>query len=225
MDFERLLKARLVCQAWRDNFSTSVKQLQLEQPASVRTALTLGRKAAAAFSCATTVRLNLLTVQEPPIDLTADGDGQQPELFGPESLGRPAAGAALLRQLSKGDRLQHLQLSTRICQTCTCLPALLKAVPQLLVLDLSCCPHKSADLLVLAEHTPKLQELLLHCQVFTTLSGRRIKNGNPEWGRHGGNTRYQPVHLAALARLPRLQLLECALPPGHKTLEQDTNCE
>jgi hypothetical protein len=80
------------------------------------------------------------------------------------------------------------------------------------VLDLSCCSHKPSDLFVLAEHAPGLQELLLHCQAFNTLSGRRIRHGNPEWGRHGGNTRYEPQHLAAVARLSNLQLLEVPLP-------------
>jgi hypothetical protein len=104
------------------------------------------------------------------------------------------------------------------------LPALLKAAPHLLVLDLSCCFHNPADLLVLAQHTPKLQQLLLHCQAFTTLSGRRIRHGNPEWGRHGGNTRYQPEHLAALAHLPQLQLLKVALPARESTQHME-NCE
>ena len=225
LELSSLLTGRLVCQAWRGSFSAAVKQLQLEQPASVRAGTALGRKAAAAFSSATTVCLKLLTVQDPPIDLTADDDSQQPELFGPASLGRPAAGAGLLRQFSKDSRLQQLQLFTECDQTCTCLPALLKAVPQVLVLDLSCCSHDPTDLLVLAQHAPKLQELLLHCQAFTTLSGRRIRHGNPEWGRHGGNTRYRPEHLAALAHLPQLQLLECALPPDRQNMRHITNCE
>jgi hypothetical protein len=105
------------------------------------------------------------------------------------------------------------------------LPALLKAVPQLLVLDLSCCPHNPADLLVVAQHLPGLQELLLHCQAFTTLSGRRIRHGNPEWGRHGGNTRYMPEHIAALACLPHLQLLECPLPSSYAAEQRATDCK
>ena len=222
LDFSSLLTGRLVCQAWRGTCSTPVKQLQLEQPASAKTALALGRKAAAAFSSATILCLKLLAVQEPPIDLTTDDI--QLDIFGPESLGCPAAGAALLRQLSKAGRLQQLQPFTGWDQACTCLPALLKAAPQLLVLDLSCCFHNPADLLVLAQLTPKLQQLLLHCQAFTTLSGRRIRHGNPEWGRHGGNTRYRPEHLAALAHLPQLQLLEVALPARGST-QHMANCE
>jgi hypothetical protein len=152
------------------------------------------------------VRLKLLEVKDPAIDLTADDADAEPELFGPEGQGKPAASAVLLSQLSKG--LQQLHLVAGVSQTCTCLPALLSAAPQLIVLDLSCCAHRPDDLLVLAQHAPGLQELLLHCQALTTLSGRRIRHGNPEWGRHGGNARYQPQHIAALAQLPQLQLLE-----------------
>ena len=225
LDFSSLLTGRLVCQAWRGTFSTAVKQLHLEQPASARTALNVGRKAAAAFSKTKTVCLRLLRYKDPPIDMT--DDNVQPELFGSHSLGHPAAGAALLRQLNKDGRLQHLQLFTDSTQTCTCLPALLKAVPQLLVLDLSCCAHQPTDLLVLAEHAPALQELLLHCQAFTTLSGRRIRHGNPEWGRHGGNTRYKVQHIAALTRLPQLQLLECPLTctTRFESTQQFTDCK
>lgn len=124
-------------------------------------------------------------------------------------------------------RLQQLQLqlSANTNQTCTWLPSLLKAAPQLLVLDLSCCAHKPSDLLVLGQYAPGLQELLLHCQAFTTLSGRRIRHGNPEWGRHGGNTRYQPEHLAALARLPHLQLLEVPLPTTIRDDASTVDCK
>jgi hypothetical protein len=110
LDLQSLLTARLVCQAWRGS-SPAVKQLRLEQTASTRAALSLGRKAAAAFSNASTVCLKLLDVPGPVVDLTGIDDGEQPELFVAESLGRPAAGAALLRQLGKAG----------ICSSCSCM--------------------------------------------------------------------------------------------------------
>jgi hypothetical protein len=209
-----------VCQAWRSSFcgSTTIKKLQLQQPASADEAATLGRTVVQAvtnyFNKVTTVRLKLADVQITPIDLTADDEDAEPELY-PEGQAHSAAGEALLTQLSSsGSWLQQLQLIQGIDQTCTCLPALVKAVPQLRVLDLSCCAHQLHDLLVLAQHAHGLQELLLHCQAFTTLSGQRVRHGDPEWGRHGGNTRYQADHLAALAHLPQLRLLEVPLPPS-----------
>lgn len=72
LDLQSLLTARLVCQAWHGSFSTAVKQLLLEQPASARAALSLGCKAAAAFSNATIVCLKLLELTDPAIDLAKD---------------------------------------------------------------------------------------------------------------------------------------------------------
>jgi hypothetical protein len=60
---------------------------------------------------------------------------------------------------------------------------------------------------------------------FNLYSGRRIRHGNPECDRHGGNTRYQPEHIAALARLPQLQLLECAMPSSCESEQLATYCK
>jgi hypothetical protein len=85
LDFSNVLTGRRVCQGWRSSFGPAIKQLQLQQPGSVRAAVSLGRKAAAAFSTASTLCLTLLEVQDTAVDLTGDGE-EQPVLFGPESL-------------------------------------------------------------------------------------------------------------------------------------------
>jgi hypothetical protein len=78
---------------------------------------------------------------------------------------------------------------------------------------------------VLSQHAPGLQGLLLHCQAFTTLSGRPVKHGHPWWSREGGNTRYQAEHIAALTHLPELRLLEVPLPSTWNSMQQVTDCK
>jgi hypothetical protein len=92
---------------------------------------------------------------------------------------------------------------------------MLPLVPELRVLDLSGVYHESADLLVIAQHQPHLQQLLLHCRQFTTLAGVSKKVGyGIDWGKEGCHTPYEPQHIAALAQLQQLRVLEVPVPTG-----------
>jgi hypothetical protein len=200
LDLEGLLKARLVCRTWHNVFSAQVQQLRLIQPELAKAAQALGRQAAAAFSNASILQIDL-------------ADFNTPEVV-----------VALLRPLRQLRSLQELRVLFSSFD-CRCLPAALPLLPQLQVLDLTGCFHRSCDLLVIAQHMKQLQQLLLHCPEFVTLSGRVVAHHQySEWDRIGGIVRYRPQHVAALAQLPRLRVLECTVPTVC-TPEHRVNCE
>jgi hypothetical protein len=212
LDHASLLQARLVCHAWRAAFSSSIKQLQLVQPMSASTARKLVRKAAAAFPNTSSLRIMLYHDEhaELSLHLTADEDNPAPG----RQLDRPEAAAALLRRFSKAASLQELTLQVQHVGRFNGVGKMLPMVPQLRLLDLCGCRHESADLLVVAQHLPQLQQLLLHCRVFTTLGGVEKRSSHQTWWSEGGHTAYEPAHIAALAQLQQLRLLECPVPTG-----------
>jgi hypothetical protein len=170
------------------------------QPAATHAAQALGHAAAAVFSSTSVLQVSL----------------KRPST--------PEAAVALLRPFRRLRSLQELRVLYN-STGCRCLPAALPLLPQLQVLDLTGCFHRSCDLLVIAQHLKQLQQLLLHCPRFVTLSGRVV--GHPcfgTWDRVGGFVRYQPQHVAALAQLPRLRVLECTVPTVC-TPEHRVNCE
>lgn len=201
---------------------------------SVSTATRLARKAAAAFSHITTLQLQLCfddeTARAPTVDLTyGDGDDGRVEEADNERQERPAAAAALLRVFSKLPRLQELQLAIHLGVydiSCASLSKLLPLLPQLQVLNLSKCVHKSSDLVVIAQHLPRLQELVLNCPAVAIISGRRpaIDRGVGEQYfrkyHQAVGSRYEPQHLAALAALQQLWVLELALLDGAPDAEK-----
>jgi hypothetical protein len=156
-----LLQARLVCHAWRAAFSDCIKQVQLVQPLSDDAASRLGRNAAAEFPGATTLRIMLYHDERLQLNLglTANEDKPVPG----RQLDRPEGAIALLRQFTKEASLQELQLQPQYIGRFTGISRLLPLVPELRVLDLSDVYHESADLLVIAQHQPHLQQLVLHC--------------------------------------------------------------
>jgi hypothetical protein len=215
LDHASLLQARLVCHAWCAAFSSSIKQLQLVQPMSASTARKLARKAAAAFPCTSALHIMLYHDEhaELSLDLTADEDA--PTCLDATKLDRPEAAAALLRQFSKAGSLQALTLQLQQYGRFSGISKMLPLVPQLLILDLTGCRHESADLLVVAQHLRQLQHLLLHCPAFTTLSGcKKSSDQGWNWPRTGGATCYEPEHIAGLAQLPELRVLECPVLTG-----------
>jgi hypothetical protein len=165
LDHADLLQARLVCHEWRTAFRRNTKQLQLVQPMSAGTAWTLARKAAAAFPCASTLRIMLFHTDIETVTFDMTGDDETPVCTSAK-LDRPDAATALLRQYTG---------------KFSGIGSMLLLVPQLRVLDLGECPHKSADLLVVARHLQHLQQLLLHCPYFTTLAGCRKSSGDASW--------------------------------------------
>jgi hypothetical protein len=186
-----LLTARLVCRAWCTAFAFHVKELHLTRLQNTEAALLpeAASHQAAAFANARVVTVDL---QCSPL---------------------PEKALALLRPLRKLRSLQELRLQLMTGLPCRCLPASLPLLPQLQVLDLSGCFHRSGDLLVIAKYLKQLQQLLLHCPRFTTLSGRVMGDWRRDgWERVGGVVRYHPQHIAALAQLPRLRVLECTVP-------------
>lgn len=222
LDHSSLLKGRLVCQAWCTSFSSHVSKLQLQQPASAYAARRLVRRVAGRFDGISTLHVTLL--EDPVSTWDFTGDEDQPQLCVPGEQQRNSAAVVLMKELGAMGTFQELQVVKPVDSECRCLPALLQPMPQLRVLDLSQCAHEPSDLLVIAQNMPQLQQLLLHCPCFTTLSGRRVRHGDYMWQRHGGNTRYQAEHMAALAQLPCLQHLECASPVSLTTQEIRT-CE
>jgi hypothetical protein len=183
---------------------------------SAGTARTLARKAAAAFPCTTTLRVMLYHDDKAHISFDMTAEHGAPVCTSNTKLDRPEAAAALLRQFTKAASLQELQLQLQHIGSFSGISRMLPLVPQLRVLDLSECHHESADLLVIAQHLQQLQQLLLHCQLFTTLAGCRKSSGDACWARMGwgGNTPYEPLHVAALSQLPQLRHLECPVPTG-----------
>jgi hypothetical protein len=221
LDHEDLLQARLVCRAWRAAFNRSIKHLQLVQPMSAGTARALARKAAAAFPCSTTLRIMLYHNDEAELSLDMTADDEAPICTSNTKLDRPEAAAALLRQFTKAVSLQELQLQLQHLGRFSGVSRMLPLVPELRVLDLSGVYHESADLLVIAQHQPHLQQLLLHCPQFTTLAGCRKSSGDASWARQGvcGVTRYEPAHVAALGQLAQLRHLECPVPTGGSSMK------
>jgi hypothetical protein len=161
LPLESFLQARLVCHAWRVAFSNRIKKVQLVQPMSDDTASRLGRNAAAEFPGATTLRIMLYHDKRAQLslDLTADDDNPAPG----RQLDRPEGAIALLRHITKEASLQELQLQLQHLGRFSGVSRMLPLVPQLRVLDRSGVYHESADLLVIAQHQPHLQLLLLHC--------------------------------------------------------------
>ncbi|KAF6254743.1 hypothetical protein COO60DRAFT_289316 [Scenedesmus sp. NREL 46B-D3] len=188
---------------------------------SAGTARTLARKAAAAFPCTTTLRIMLYHNEKAELsfDLTADDDAPVCTWFPSAKLDRPEAAIILLRRFGQSVDLQELQLQLPHIGRFSSLSKMLPLAPRLVVLDLSGCRHQPSDLLAVAEHLQQLQQLLLHCQEFSTLSGCRRSSGSAAWPRMGGNTCYEPAHIAALAQLPQLRLLECPVPTGGLLVE------
>lgn len=201
LDHDSVLNARLVCKTWSKVFNAEVQKVHVSLPGSAAAAKAVGRQAAA-FANAT-----LLAVDAK--------HGSCAETL-----------VALLRPLRQLHSLQELRLRYFGTRLPRCLHAALPLLPQLRVLDLSQCFHSSCDLLIVAQHLKQLQQLLLHCPEFTTLSGRVV--GRPSYGWHweyvGGILPYQPQHVAALAQLPRLRVLECAVPTVC-TAEHQVQCE
>jgi hypothetical protein len=216
LDHADLLQARLVCHEWRTAFSRSTKQLQLVQPMSAGTARTLARKAAAAFPCAATLLIMLYHDDKATVTLDMTADDDAPVCTFNTKPDRPEAATALLRHFTKVANVQELQLRLQELHigSSSSISRMLPLVPQLRVLDLSGCPHESADLLVVAQHLQHLQQLLLHCPKFTTLAGCKRSSGDASWARMGGCTSYKPSHVAALAQLKQLRHLECPVPTG-----------
>jgi hypothetical protein len=213
LDHADLLQARLVCHEWRAAFSHNTKQLQLVQPMSAGTARTLARKAAAAFPCASTLRIMLFHSDIETVTFDMTGDDDTP-VFTSAKLDRPDAATALLRQYTKAVSLQEVQLQLQHIGSFSGISRMLPLVPQLRVLDLSELRHESADLLIVARHLQHLQQLLLHCPKFTTLAGCRKSSGDASWARMGGSTSYEPCHVAALVQLTQLRHLELPVPTG-----------
>jgi hypothetical protein len=144
------------------------------------------------------------------LDLTADEDNAVPG----RQLDRPEGAIILLRQFTKEASLQELQLQPQYIGRFTGISRMLPLVLQLRVLDLSDVYHESADLLVIAQHQPHLQQLVLHCGRFATLSGVNRRSAYDAWSQEGCHTPYEPQHIAALAQLQQLRVLEVAVPTG-----------
>lgn len=246
VDHDTLLNSRLVCKAWRHVFSTAVQAISLKQSMSVSTAKALSHKAATAFSSITTLQLQLYqdANKAPAWDLTCDDSGDGAVVRVEDAgLERPAAAATLLRAFSKLLRLQELQLvilRVPYISCCSSLSKLLPLLPQLKVLNLAGCDHESSDLLVIAQHLPALQELVLNCPAAAITSGRKLgpallpptDSGLWSYGclmmegtgkafrRDAAGAHYQPEHLAALTALPHLRVLEFTLPDGTPDAEK-----
>jgi hypothetical protein len=159
------------------------------------------------------VRIMLFHTDIETVTFDMTGDDETPVCTSAK-LDRPDAATALLRQYTKAVSLQEVQLQLQHIGKFSGISSMLLLVPQLRVLDLSECPHESADLLIVARHLQHLQQLLLHCPKFTTLAGCRKSSGDASWARMGGCTSYEPSHVAALAQLPQLRHLECPVPTG-----------
>ena len=221
------LKARLICKQWRSSFGAHVQHMQLCQPKTEAAARSLGRKLSAAFPSIQTLSVELYC--EPFLQVSvlmggsSSSSGQTPEE-------KAAAGsaAALLRPIGKLTGLRKLQL-TALNPHCFGgagpfpykVPLQVHLLPKLQTLDLSRCCHQSSDLLVIARHLQHLQQLTLFHPSFTKVSGSCVYL-NRYVLRPSAN--YQAQHLAALAQLPQLQLLETPL-PVKATLSERLDCE
>jgi hypothetical protein len=198
-----------VCKQWRDSFGAHVQRIQLQQPKQEGFARTLGRKASAAFPYIKAVSIKLHCL--------LGGGSSRCAADNKDSTKKLAKStAAMLRPLGKLCTLKKLQLAATDPHTyfgdgpfLYKVPLPFHLLPKLEILDLSCCCHQSSDLLVIARHLPQLQQLILFHPAFEKVTGGSVYTHHYTiWP----SANYQAQHIAALAQLPSLQLLEAPLP-------------
>jgi hypothetical protein len=228
LDQGEVLQARLVCKQWRDIFGANVQHVQLQQPKQEGPARALGRKVSAAFPGIHAVSVQLYCTDF-RTTFVLDGPDSS-SMAGAEAPphGLANSTAAMLRPLGKLCTLKKLQLAAADPHTyfgdgpfLYKVPLPFHLLPKLEILDLSRCCHQPSDLLVIARHLPQLQQLILFHPSFDKVTGGSVHTNNQLlWP----SADYQAQHIAALAQLPRLQLLEAPLPVD-ATEAQRVDCE